>query len=65
MEGAKKWSVNITLNEMFDIYIQNKRYRGKALSPNTIRNYNAMYNKHVRESYLGKMKVQDIKKEKI
>lgn len=65
LEGAKKRSVSITLNEMFDIYIQNKRYRGKALSPNSIRNYKGMYNKHIRESYLGKMKVQDIKKSHI
>ncbi|MEZ3435003.1 MAG: tyrosine-type recombinase/integrase [Lachnospiraceae bacterium] len=65
LEEAEKRSVNIILNEMFDIYIQNKKYRGKALSPNTIRNYNAMYNKHIRESYLGKMKVQDIKKSHI
>lgn len=65
IEDSKKEIVNITLNEMFVIYIKKKRHKGKPLSQNTIKNYTSMYNMNVRESCLGKMKVQEIKKNHI
>lgn len=62
LEELERKNVDTTLNEMFDIYIKKKKYKGRSLSPNSIKNYTSMYNKHVRESYLGAMKVQEIKK---
>ncbi len=62
LEDAEKSVAYVTLNEMFDLYIKNKKYRGRSLSPNSVKNYTSMYNKHVRESCLGNMKLQDIKK---
>lgn len=65
LEDSKKRVVNITLNEMFDIYIKQKRHKGRSLSQNSITNYTGMYDKHVRESNLGKMRIQEIKKSHI
>lgn len=65
LEDSKKEVVNITFNEMFDIYIKQKRHKGRPLSQNSVGNYTGMYDKHVRESSLGKMKVQEIKKNHI
>ena len=65
LEGENAFCGNVTLNEMFDIYIKKKKRKGKALTHNTINNYVMMYNNHIRESFIGKMKIQDIKKANI
>ena len=62
LEGENIFYGNIILNEMFDIYIKKKKHRGKPLSPNTVMNYVSMYNKYIKESPIGKMKIQEIKK---
>lgn len=58
-------SGNITLNEMFDIYLMKKRRNGKPLSQKTVQNYRQMYDKHVRVSVIGNMKIGDIRKSDI
>lgn len=62
LEGENAFCGNVTMNEMFDIYIKKKKFRGRSLTPNSIKNYTSMYNKHVRESVPGNMKLQEIKK---
>ena len=62
LEGENIFHGNITLNEMFDIYVKKKKHKGKPLSPNTVMNYVSMYNEYIRESSIGKMKIQEIKK---
>ncbi len=64
-QGMTGLGMEITLNEMFDYYITNKRYKGRELTKNTVGNYKAMYNKNVRNSILGNMKIADIKKANI
>jgi len=49
-QGMTGLGMEITLNEMFDYYITNKRYKGRELTKNTVGNYKAMYNKNVRNS---------------
>lgn len=53
---------DITLNEMFDIYLVEKKHKGKPLTQNTVRNYRHMYSKYVRDSSIGTMKIRDIRK---
>ena len=62
LENENRMYGNVTLNDMFDTYIKKKKRKGKALSQNTISNYIKMYNKHVRESFLGAMNIHEIKK---
>jgi integrase len=62
LEGENIFHGNVTLDEMFDIYVKKKKHKGKPLSPNTVMNYISMYNKYIRESSIGKMKIQEIKK---
>ncbi len=62
LENENRVYGNVTLNNMFDTYIKKKKRKGKSLTLNTINNYTKMYNKHVRESFLGEMNIQDIKK---
>lgn len=62
LENENRVYGNVTLNNMFDTYIKKKKRKGKPLTLNTINNYTKMYNKHVRESFLGEMNIQDIKK---
>lgn len=67
-ELARKANIctgNITLNEMFDIYLVKKRRKGKPLSQNTTQNYKKMYDKHVRDSSIGTMKIENIRKSNI
>lgn len=52
----------ITLNDMFDSYLIRKRHRGEPLAESTRINYKLMWNKHIRESRLGNMKLLDIVK---
>lgn len=61
-EGVSIQQGDITLDQMFDIYIKKKKYRGWSLTQNTINNYISMYNKHIRGSGLGQMNIQQIKK---
>ncbi len=61
-QGMTGLGSEFTLNEMFEFYISNKKYKGRKLTENTIRNYTAMYNKHVSDSILGNMKISDIRK---
>ncbi|MCI9150440.1 MAG: site-specific integrase [Lachnospiraceae bacterium] len=65
LEGEKEIQGNITLDEMFDIYIKKKKYKGKPLTQNTIKNYTSMYNKHIRGAELGQMNLQKIRKANI
>lgn len=65
LEGENIFHGNVTLDEMFDIYLKKKKCKGKPLTPNTIKNYTIMYNKHIRGSNLGKMNIQNIKKTNI
>lgn len=64
-QGMTGLGMEITLNDMFDHYISNKRYKGRELTRNTINNYKAMYNSSVRDSVLGHMKLVEIKKTNI
>lgn len=52
----------LTLNDMFDSYLERKRHKGKPLAYNTKSNYQIMWNKHIRNSILGNKKVLDITK---
>ena len=61
-QGMTGLGTEFTLNEMFEFYISNKKHKGRKLTENTIRNYIAMYNKHVSNSVLGNMKISDIRK---
>ncbi len=61
-QGMTGLGLEFTLNEMFEFYISNKKHKGRKLTENTIRNYTAMYNKHVSDSILGNMKISDIRK---
>ncbi|MCI9517065.1 MAG: tyrosine-type recombinase/integrase [Lachnospiraceae bacterium] len=61
-QGLNGLGTELTLNDMFEHYIQNKRHRGRNLAENTIRNYRMMYDKNVRDSILGNMKIADIRK---
>lgn len=64
-QGMTGLGANITVNEMFEYYVSNKKHKGKSLTPNTIHNYKVMYNKNVRNSIVGNMKVLDVKKANI
>lgn len=55
----------ITLNQMFDTYLANKLYKGKALMASTKENYKGMYNLHIRDTVLGNTPVVSIRKETI
>lgn len=61
-QGMTGLGTEFTLNEMFEFYISNKKHKGRKLTENTIRNYTAMYSKHVSDSILGNMKISDIRK---
>ncbi len=65
IQESKTSSGNIPLNDMFDIYLVKKKHKGKPLSKNTIRNYKQMYDKNIRHSDIGNMKVGDIRKSDI
>lgn len=62
IDGENQEQGNIVLDDMFDIYIKKKKYKGRALTPSTVKNYISMYNKHVRGSELGQMNIRQIKK---
>ncbi len=62
IQGRNVQSGNISLNDMFDIYLSKKRNHGKPLNQNTLNNYKSMYNKHIRISSVGEMKIGDIRK---
>lgn len=61
-QGMTGLASEITLNDMFEYYISNKKHKGKNLAINTIRNYRIMYDKNVRDTILGNMKISEIKK---
>lgn len=61
-QGMTGLGTEVVLNDMFEFYISNKKHKGRKLTENTIRNYKAMYNKHVYNNILGNMKISDIKK---
>ena len=63
--GLSTTGKDVTLNELFDSYIVQKRYKGKKLSENTLMNYKSMWEKKIRHSILGNMKVADIRKSDI
>lgn len=50
----------LTLNEMFEIYIDNKRYRGRPLAPKTKINYRSEWHKNVSDTVIGHKKISDI-----
>lgn len=60
-QGMSGLGAEITLNGMFEYYISNKKHKGKELAKTTIHNYKVMYNKNVKDSVLGNMKLSDIK----
>ena len=64
-QGMTGLGTGITLNDMFEYYISNKKHKGRNLTENTICNYRMMYAKNVKESILGNMKLSDIKKANI
>lgn len=64
-QGMTGFGTEITLNDMFEYYISNKKHKGRNLTENTISNYRAMYTKNVKDSILGNMKISDIKKANI
>lgn len=61
-QGMTGLGADISLNDMFEYYISNKRYKGRSLSQNTIYNYRSMYDKNIKNNILGNMKIADIKK---
>ncbi len=61
-QGMTGLGTEVTLNEMFDFYLSNKKHKGRNLAENTVYNYKAMYDKNVRDSVLGNMKISNIKK---
>lgn len=64
-QGMTGLGTEITLNDMFEYYISNKKHKGRKLAENTVCNYRAMYAKNVKDSILGNMKISDIKKANI
>ena len=61
-QGMTGLGTEITLNEMFEFYLSHKKHKGRKLAENTICNYRLMYDKNVRESILGNMKISNIRK---
>lgn len=61
-QGMTGLGQEITLNEMFEYYIAHKKHKGRNLTENTVCNYRMMYNKNIKDSVLGNMKISDIKK---
>ncbi len=61
-QGMTGLGAEIILNNMFEYYIAHKKYKGRNLAENTVHNYKQMYDKNVRNSVLGHMKISDIKK---
>ena len=62
LQNISVCSQKYNLNDMFDRYMSTKKHKGKKLAQTTVTNYKSMWNKHVRESMLGNMKISDIKK---
>lgn len=65
IQRINSYSGNISLNDMFDIYLVRKRRKGKPLSKNTLKNYKQMYDKHIRNSAIGTMNIANIRKSDI
>jgi integrase len=49
-----------TMNQFFDFYLENKRYKGKRLDPKTSNNYRQLWRNHIEQSQVGKKKVNDL-----
>lgn len=58
--GSSIQAKKLTLNEVFDIYLEQKRHKGKALAVTTKRNYRSEWDKNVKDTALGHKKVTDI-----
>lgn len=58
--GKSIQSKKITLNELFEIYLLQKRRKGKPLAPKTKTNYKAEWNKNIKNTVLGYKKISDI-----
>ncbi|MCD8130563.1 MAG: site-specific integrase [Lachnospiraceae bacterium] len=56
-DGIDSTGAEVTLNELFDLYLQTKT----KLKESTVQSYSYMYNLYVRSSTLGEMKISDIK----
>lgn len=52
----------LTLNEVFEIYLEKKRHKGKPLATTTKTNYRGEWNKNVKNTVLGHKKILDIRK---
>lgn len=64
-QGMTGLGMDITLNEMFEYYISHKKHKGKPLAENTVFNYRVMYDKNVKNSIHGNMRISDIRKANI
>lgn len=50
----------LTLNEVFDIYLERKHHKGRPLATTTKVNYSGEWNKNLRNTILGHKKISDI-----
>ena len=55
--GSSIQAKKLTLNEVFDIYLEQKRHKGKALAVTTTRTYRSQWDNNVKETALGHKKV--------
>lgn len=61
MDGINISGASITLNELFERYLHTK----KRLGGNVRDTYQSLYNKHIKESYIGNMPIKAINKSDI
>lgn len=50
----------LTLNDVFDIYLERKHHKGRPLAKTTKDNYKGMFDKNIRNTILGHKKISDI-----
>lgn len=61
MDGINISGASITLNELFERYLRTK----KKIGDNVRDTYKSLYNKHIKESYIGNMQIKAINKSDI
>ncbi len=65
IKGLSSKGKYMSLNDMFDSYLLRKRHKGKPLLSNTKSNYKSMWDKNVRYTVVGNMKLANISRSDI
>ena len=58
--GISIQAKKMTLNEVFEIYVQKKKRKGKPLAPRTKENYRTFWKKNIQNTILGNKVIGDI-----